>query len=355
MAEELGVEVSCHDSCRLRRSKMQRQNGSMRAFVAAALIATPMGAGTAIAETTWLMASGYPEDNFHTKNIRLFIEEVEEKSDGALTIDLQSNDSLIKLDSVKRAVQSGQIPIGEIRLGVYGNEDPMYILDALPFIAPTYEDAWALKDAQKRYFDSLFDSDGMMILYYSPWPSQGFYTNFSVSDGSEFEDVKLRIYSTATQQMGEMLGFEATILPFAEVPQAFSTGLIEALFTSAQTGIDVQAWDNTDYFTDVGAIYAKNAVVVSKSAFDQLDEATQKVVMDAAIAAEKRAWEMSAETGALQQQTLAGNGMTVTTGSDELIEKMTDVGKVMLTTWKDQASPEAIEAVTPFLKSKGLE
>ena len=48
------------------------------------------------------MASGYPEDNFHTQNIRLFIEEVEANTE--LTIDLQSNDTLIKLDAIKTAV-----------------------------------------------------------------------------------------------------------------------------------------------------------------------------------------------------------------------------------------------------------
>ncbi|MEL7469702.1 MAG: hypothetical protein AAFN27_14700, partial [Pseudomonadota bacterium] len=82
------------------------------AGVAAALSAPAM------ADTSWIMASGYPDDNFHTKNIKLFIEEVGAKSD--LKIDLQSNDTLIKLDAIKTAVQRGQVPIGEIRLGVYG-------------------------------------------------------------------------------------------------------------------------------------------------------------------------------------------------------------------------------------------
>jgi TRAP-type C4-dicarboxylate transport system substrate-binding protein len=323
---------------------------------AIALAATlPLGALPAAAQTTWLMASGYPEDNFHTMNIRMFIEEVEEKTDGALTIDLQPNDSLIKLDSIKRAVQAGQIPIGEIRLGVFGNEDPMYILAGLPFIASTYEDAWALKDAQKPYFDEMFAEDGMRILFYSPWPGQGFYTNFPVTDGSEFDGVKLRIYSTATQQMGEMLGFQATILPFAEIPQAFSTGLIEALFTSPQTGIDIQAWDNTDYFTDVGAIYSKNAVIVSDRAFSQLDEETQQIVLEAAAAAEERAWKMSEEVNAEQQGILAENGMTVTKGSPELVSKMTEIGRAMLEGWKEEASPEAIEAVSSYFDAKGLQ
>ena len=148
-----------------------------------------------------------------------------------------------------------------------------------------------------------------MILYTSPWPWQGFYTKSPVNSVADFKGKKLRIYSTATQQMGSMLGFNATILPFAEIPQAFSTGLIEALFTSPQTGIDIQAWDNTKHFTYAGAIFSKNAVVVSKKAFNALSKDDQSNMLAAAKSAELRGWEMSAETTKKQIDILKKNGM----------------------------------------------
>ncbi|MEM0990275.1 MAG: TRAP transporter substrate-binding protein [Pseudomonadota bacterium] len=296
---------------------------------------------------SWIMASGYPEDNFHTKNIRLFIEDVQAASD--LEIDLQSNDTLIKLDAIKTALQRGQVPIGEIRLGVYGNEDPMYILAGLPFIASTYAEAWLLKDLQREYFDAKFAELGLRVLYYSPWPGQGFYTGEAVTGLDTFDGKKLRIYSTATQKMGELLGFQATILPFAEIPQAFSTGLIEALFTSPQTGIDVQAWDNTTHFTYAGAIFSKNAVVVNEAMFQSLPPETQAAVLAAAAAAELRAWEMSAATTEAQIKILADNGMTTESAPAEVIEKMIEIGGVMMEGWREQASPEAIEVLDRYL------
>jgi len=295
----------------------------------------------------WLMASGYPEDNFHTMNIREFIADVEETTD--LTIDLQSNDTLIKHDAIKTAVQRGQVPIGEIRLGVYGNEDPMYILSSLPFIAADYSEAWLLKDVQDEYFEELFAEAGMRILYYSPWPGQGFYTKFPVDSVDDFEDVSLRIYSTATQEMGELLGFEATILPFAEIPQAFSTGLIEALFTSPQTGIDIQAWDSTSHFTYAGAIFTKNAVVVNEAMFQSLDRDTRDAVLAAAEEAELRAWEMSAATTQEQIGILEENGMMTTDAPQSVIERMIEIGDTMTTTWREEASPEAEAILDRYL------
>ena len=298
----------------------------------------------------WTMASGYPKSNFHTQNIIKFIDDV--KSNTSVNINLNPNDTLIKLDAIKTSLQRGQIPIGEIRLGIYGNEDPMYILAGLPFIAPDYSSAWLLKDVQMEYLQEKFAKKGLMILYTAPWPGQGFYTKFPVNSVSDFKGKKLRIYSTATQQMGSMLGFNATILPFAEIPQAFSTGLIEALFTSPQTGIDIQAWDNTKHFTYAGAIFSKNAVVVTKKAFNALSKDDQSNMLAAAKRAELRGWEMSAETTKKQIDILKKNGMSSKNAPDEVISKMKSIGLEMMKSWRAKASPEANAVLDRYLSMR---
>jgi TRAP-type C4-dicarboxylate transport system substrate-binding protein len=318
-----------------------------------ALLATAFGAVLAspAAASEWTMASGYPESNFLTQNIRLFIGDVEKATNGSLKITLHSNDTLIKLDGIRRALQVGQVQIGEIRMGVYSNEDAMYTLEGLPFIAGSYDDAWKLMQAQAPYFDQMYDKLGLKILAYQPWPGQGFYTKDPVNSTKDFEGKKLRIYSKPTQQMGEMLGFQATILPFAEIPQAFATGLIEALFTSPQTGIDIQAWDNTEYFTLVGAMYSKNAIVVNKEAFEALPADVQAKLVDAGRAATKRAWEMSAATLKAQMQVLADNGMTVKEAPPQVIDEMKKVGEAMMATWKEKATPDQLKVLESYQKS----
>lgn len=315
------------------------------------ILAASLSLATAAQAETWVMASGYPEDSFFTKNIRMFIDEVEAASDGDLTIDLRPNGELIKLDAIRRAVQSGQIQLGEIRFGVYGNESPMYTLDSLPNVAGNYDDAWKLMEAQKPWFDKVFGDAGAQVISYAPWPGQGFYTAFPVTDGSQFEDVKLRIYSPATQRMGELLGFEATILPFAEVPQAFSTGLIEALFTSAQTGTDIQAWDYVDHFTYTGSMHNKNAIVVNERALSRLSPELQEAIISAGERATERAWEMSKEAGAATVQELKDAGITVSDASPELQAKLAKIGDAMIEEWSASASPEEVEVLKAYQAS----
>ena len=107
------------------------QKKTLKAVLIGSVITLLSGSAGAV---DWIMASGYPDSNFHTKNIRAFIKDVEATT--SVKINLNANDTLMKLDAIKSGLQRGQIPIGEIRLGVYGNEDPMYILAGLPFIAP---------------------------------------------------------------------------------------------------------------------------------------------------------------------------------------------------------------------------
>ncbi len=323
-----------------------------RALIASAALALTMGlAAPAFAQTSWTMASGYPESSFFTQNIRQMIKEIEEKSGGKLKIDLRSNDSLIKLDAVKRAVQSGQIQIGEIRLGVYGNEAAMYNLDNIPGVATTYEQATKLKDAQKPFFEAMFKKNGLRAITYVAWPGQGFYTKEPLKGLADLKGQKLRIYSKQTQIMGEKLGMEALILPFAEVPQAFSTGMIQSLWTSAQTGTDVQIWDYVKHFTYTGTMHNKNAILVNERAFRQLDPATQKVVLEAGEAATARGWELSRKAGEERENVLKSHGMTVAQSPKDILDAIEMAGKGMVADWLATASAEEKAVYETYRKS----
>lgn len=287
----------------------------------------------AYAETTWIMATGYTESSFFTQNIRQFIEEVETKTNGELKIDLRPADSLIRLDAIKRAVQSGQVPIGEIRMSSYGNEGAMFNLDNIPGVASNFDEAWKLMEAQKPFFDEQFARNNMAVITYVAWPGQGFYTNKTINSAEDLKGLKLRIYSQQTRILGEQLGTEATILPFAEVPEAFATGLINALWTSAQSGTEVQAWDYSSTFTYTGTLHQKNAIIVNERALRALDEETRQIVLDAGAAATARGWEMAKVAEKEKEQVLADNGMTIEKAPQDVLDRIQEIGAGMVEEW----------------------
>lgn len=115
---------------------------SLRAGLVGAL-ALVIGAGSAFA-ASWDMPTPYPDATFHTANIHKFAEDVKAATNGDLTIKVHSAGSLFKHKQIKKAVRSGQVPIGEFFMGLLANENPVFAMDTLPFLASDYNEATKL-------------------------------------------------------------------------------------------------------------------------------------------------------------------------------------------------------------------
>ena len=106
------------------------RRAALSALAAAAAASLPGAAG---AQTRWQMATAYPDGNFHTRNIREFVSDIERATGGKLAVQVHSNASLLPMPQIKRGVQQGQVQIGEILLTAYANEDPLFDADAYPW------------------------------------------------------------------------------------------------------------------------------------------------------------------------------------------------------------------------------
>lgn len=326
---------------------------TMRSTTAIALsfligLAAVLGGATAAAETKWEMTSGYPESNYVTKNLSMFIQDVKQATDGKLEINLHSNQSLFKLPEIKRAVQTGQVQIGEIFSVLHSNDDPLYELNAIPFLAYRTEDAKVLWEVNRPYIMESFQKQGMRFLFGQTWPIQGFYTKKPLKSFADVKGLKFRIYSQMIRRMAEEMGTIPVTVQFSEVPQAFATGVIDMMYTSPQTGIDAQAWDFTKYFTNVGGNRTMTFVVANERAFRSLDPKLQQAVLDAAARAEARTWRQSDEITEEQLQLLVQKGMIVVKPTPELQATLDRIGGMLVQEWLKIAGPRGEEVIRKF-------
>jgi TRAP-type C4-dicarboxylate transport system substrate-binding protein len=303
-------------------------------FCAALLAGAPMAAQ---AGDKWDMPTPYPDGNFHTQNVKQFADDVKKLSDGKLELVVHSGASLFKMPEIKRAVRSGQAPIGEILLSAYGNDNPIFEVDGIPFLAAGYDNAQKLWDAQRPILSDILAEEGLMVLYAVPWPGQALYSKSEVGSLADMKGVKFRAYNAATSRLAELMGAVPTTVQYSEVPQAFATGVVTAMLTSATTGVDVQSWDFLQYHYTTDAMHPKNAVLVNRAAFEGLDKDVQDAVMKAAAKAESRGWKMSMESAAAATQALQDNGMDVVPPSETLAGELKDVGATMTEEWLAKA------------------
>ena len=313
----------------------------MHHLVRAALVATSVAfAGPALAQTKWDMPVPYPDNNFHTANIVQFAEDIKEATGGELQITVHSNGSLFKHPDIKNAVRKGLAPIGEVLGSRLSNEDPIYELDSIPFVATSYEDARKLYDVSKDTIAKKLEEQGLMLLYSVPWPPQGIYTKKEITKVADLEGLKMRAYNPATERLAQLAGALPTQVEVPDVPTAFATGRVEAMITSPSTGVNTQVWDFLSHYNDAKAWLPRNMVFVNKAAFDALPEDQQKAVLEAAATAEKRGWEASVKETEEQTKKLAENGITVTQPSDELREGLGKIGDTMAEEWAERAGEE---------------
>lgn len=289
---------------------------------------------------TWDMPTPYPDATFHTVNINEFAADLAKATNGALEIKVHSAGSLFKHPEIAKAVRSGQVPIGEFFLSLLSNDNPVFGADSLPFLATNYEDAERLWAAQRPVVERLLDKQGLMVLYAVPWPPQGLYTTKEIKTVKDLAGLKFRAYNSTLENFANMAGAAPTQVEVPDIPQAFSTGRVEAMITSPTTGVNSKAWDFLSYYTDIQAWIPKNIVVANKRAFRRLDEAAQKAVLEAAARAETRGWEKSKAETATQTAKLAENGITVVKPSKELVEGLKTIGAKMLEEWKTSAGED---------------
>jgi TRAP-type C4-dicarboxylate transport system substrate-binding protein len=304
---------------------------TLRLALAAGALALTIG--PAVAQTRWDMPTPYGDSVFHTQNIVAFADEVRAATGGALDITVHSAGSLFAHGQIKDSVRRGLAPIGEILMSQLVNENPVFGVDSIPFLAANYEEAARLWAASRAEVSAALAEQGLTLLYAVPWPGQSFYLREAVTDPAQLQGVTFRAYNKATERMAQLLGMIPTQVEAGDIPTAFSTGRVASMITSPSTGVSSKAWDFTSYYIDVQAWLPKNMVFANTRALEALPADQRAALMAAAEAAEARGWAMSQAETDKQIAALAANGMTVTKPSEALAAKLAEVGETMTAEW----------------------
>ena len=312
------------------------------------MLAFALAAGTAQAQTKWDMPTPYSDGEFHTRNVVSFAEEVKKATGGKLELVVHSNGSLIKHPDIMRAVSTGQVNIAEFLLGQFGNEEPVFNADNVPFLAAGYDAAWKLYQAQKPALQKKLEGRGMRLLYSVAWPGQGIYTKEPLKTVGDLKGTKFRTYSPMTARLAELLGASPTVVQVPEVPQMFATGAIHAMITSSATGTSTKAWEFVKNYYTTSAMHPKNVVVVNQRGFARLPKDQQDALAKAAATAEKRGWEMSKAREKEGNEVLAKNGMTVREPDAAMKSAFEKIGQQMAQEWEKAAGADGQEILKRY-------
>src|SRR5690606_25213502 len=160
-----------------------------------------------------------------------------------LEIVTHAGGSLLGGNDIKRAVQTGQAPIDERLLSAHANENPLYGIDSIPFLATSFDASEKLWAAASDQLKAVLDADNLVYIYAVAWPAQGLYMKKEVNSAADLEGVKFRAYNTATARIAELAGMAPVQIEAAELSQALATGVVESFISSGATGVDSKVWE----------------------------------------------------------------------------------------------------------------
>ncbi|PPE70006.1 TRAP transporter substrate-binding protein [Caldimonas thermodepolymerans] len=307
----------------------------LQALAAAAIAAGrgPVRAASADRVRTWQLATGYPAHGFHARNIERFAQDVQAATGGALRIDVHAGGQLAPLPEILDGLRAGRFEAGEVLLSGSAAQLPLADVDAVPFVVSGYEDARRLAGISRAFIDQDARALGLRLLFDVPWPPQGLYARRPVGSIADLRGMRFRVYNETTRRFAAYVQAQPVEIGAVELPEAIRTGRIDAMLTSAATGVDSEAWNGLRHFYDIHAWIPKNAVLVRLAAFDALPPEHQGRVLDAAAVAQQRGWQMSQDEAGAARQALAARGMTVEPPGAILARELKRLGEKFSLEW----------------------
>lgn len=313
-----------------------------------AMTATVSLTSFAVQAETWDMPMAYSATNFHSATGAEFAQCVTLGTGGALKIQTHPGGSLYAGAEIKRAIQTGQVNIGERLLSGHQNENPLFGFDSVPFLATSFEQSEQLWEIAKEPLSKILEEQNLHLLYSVPWPGQGLYFDREVNTLADVEGLKFRAYNTASARLAELAGMLPVQIEAAEISQAFATGVAQGMVSSGSTGYDRKVWESLSHFYSADAWLPRNYVLVNADAWNGLDENTQNVMNGCAALAEYAGDWRSIQYTEFTVGELAKNGMTTGPAGDALKAELQAIGETMTAEWLETAGDAGKAIVDAF-------
>ncbi len=317
--------------------------------IATAAVVTVAASG--VQAETWDLPMAYAATNFHSATGAEFAKCVTLGTGGKLKIQTHPGGSLYAGAEIKRAIQSGQVNIGERLLSANANEEPVFGVDSIPFLATSFEDSEKLWEVTKGPLSEILEKQNLHLLYSVPWPAQGLYFDREVNSLADAKGLKFRTYNASSGRMAELAGMQPVQIEAAEISQAFATGVAQGMVSSGSTGYDRKVWESLSHYYAADAWMPRNHMLVNKNAWDALDDATRNVMNGCAALAEYAGDWRSIQYTEFTVNQLALNGMSVGKVSATLEAELKAIGETMTDEWLEQAG-DAGRAIVEAYRAK---
>ena len=156
------------------------------------------------------------------------------------------------------AVRDGLVPIGDVLLNQQVGERKILGLEAQPYLIEDFDQLAIFHKHFRPVVEKVAAEFNQKVLYMVPWPRQYVYTKVEAKSAADLAGIKIRTYNNTTTEMFNRIGMTSVQLPWGEVVPSLAAGTIDAVTTSASSGVDGKFWEFLEYMYPTSHVWSSN-------------------------------------------------------------------------------------------------
>ncbi|MBO6809042.1 TRAP transporter substrate-binding protein DctP [Thalassospira sp.] len=324
--------------------------------LAAALMAAVGFSGTVqAADLTLRISLQLPLKSHLGQNLLMFKNEVEEKSNGDIEVEIYDSAQLYKDKEVPAAVGSGAIEMGVASLTRYVGDVPAVDIFYQPFVFDSEDKVRkaVAKDSPVRGpLDAAIADTGATVLWWQAYGGAIMLSKDAPLHGpADMEGKKVRVFGKTLGDFTVAAGGAPTLISGSEQYIAYQRGTVDIGMTGVSGVKSRQLWEVMDHITVTNHADIEFIVVVNTDFWNGLTDEQRNIINTAAMNAEADVRNRMSEIEAAAYAAAEEAGMNVYKPTDEELAKWRSVAQPVYDAFLEDAGDlgkQVFEAAQKF-------
>ncbi|MBK4735618.1 TRAP transporter substrate-binding protein DctP [Noviherbaspirillum pedocola] len=280
------------------------------------------------------------EGDFRDRLTRMFAQEVEKRTNGALKFSIYPGSSLMKTNAQFSAMRKGALDLSLVPISYSGGEMPEVNIGLMPGLITSYEQGYKFKDAEVgRAFDDMLKAKGIQMVSWI-WQAGGMASRTKpIIEPEDARGLKVRGGSREMDMILKEAGAAVVSVPSNEIYAAMQTGAMDAALTSSTSLISFRLEEVSKALTTGrGKSYwfMLEPLMMSKAVFDKLPKDQQNAIMTVGAELEAFARKSAQEDDNRVAEVYQKAGAKVADLNEATVKKWQDIAR--RTAWRDYAA-----------------
>lgn len=271
-----------------------------------------------------------------------FKEEVEERSNGAITVEVYPNSTLYGDEDELQALRNGGVEMIAPSSAKLTDTAPQLSVLNLPFLFENLAEVPETVSRDSSVGQAIFENEDLIsnnIRVMGIWDHgmMQMTSNRAIRTPDDIQGQRIRITpSDIIRSTWESWGAETTVMAFDELFTALEQGVIDGQYNSYANIESQQFYDVQNYLTASNHAYDAYTLVINEEFFSSLPEDLQQVVTESADAASEYNREVALETNQQAKEASVDAGIELIELTSEERQALKEV--VFPEVWEEYAA-----------------